>query len=495
MMWHLFQKIISFPESSFLLCGSSINGSRTGASDVDFICHSKYVTYVYSERFFYKGQQLHLIYFPRFKVIDYLICDAYSRETIYINMWRNSHDLLRDSNPLLLSIQDYLSALQKTIVIPPDDFVYYQIQKIASLSEVLNSKENSPLLIASELLLSVATLIVGKRCDTKHLAREITDNGFFLSFMSTYENAVSTHEFGPLCSEAQRIIQHFSVKKNASTTGLSFNTLPNDYLIVYIPGMAKQVSTIRFLHEIELLFSRIANITYYSFNIEPNQALDAGLYLCVYGNKEDLNSVYKELLVFHKHKLEYCRGMGIKMLYPYRTAFSSGYFFGGINVQRELTHFFCDIYKYLYRTGGTPNKERLYSIAMCIYQVFASRLQNGTVFLESVRDSILVDAVDPLGIYNIEQLRMISSSLENKKEQYNAGNDSEYPGKALIRTAIEHSLTYVSTLREAEIFFPSLSPAGNKRETLLRYILLHVHDIMMLSYPQRYETLCMFLQS
>ena len=480
------RKEIGFPRTNYCLCGSLLEGRKTRGVDIDVICWSDCVSYVYSERVIAGDALYHLILFPRYKLLDYLICDVCSWGQVLTDMWKSCCDL-DDSGVIVSSIQEYLRKMETHYVISSDDYIYYQINRIQSLCDNLSCPDNNPLLLASELLLAINGLIAGKQFDTKHLAREVRTNAASKRFQFLFREAAAKEDYSVFVNEVRLFIQQFSINNNASTTGLSYNKISGSFLIVYFPGVRKDGKDEVALRNLESTIRKTTECFLYSFRIESNQALDAGLYLCVHGKGTSLKSAYSSILLFHKQVMGILLKNNIKMLYPYRTAFSSGFYFGGIGLQEHLTPLFSELSSIFHRNIEGP-EQAIYSV----YDSFANTLSNGLLFLENVRDSIIVDVIDPVGEFNVDQLDMITSKFAKATIE---GRDVpiRFDGFGSLRRTVKKILLFVLSLSDNDILFPALSASGNRHETLLRYILLHIQDIMRLSFQERYNSLSVFL--
>ena len=492
-MWHSFVKELGYPESGLFLCGSAVNGSATACSDVDFIHCTHYASYVYSESACCGNKRVQLTFFPRYKLTDYLICDLCTTDRIYFDMWSTCQSVNGGSQSFLLSIQQYLCAVQNLHLAPMDDFVYFQTHQIHALCEVLDCPENcNPLLIASELLLSVTRLMAGKQKDIKHISRSVAGNPVSKRFQDLYTAAVSTQRYDLFCSEVRDLILNFSTDDDISTTGLSYNQPPRRMLIVFVPGLERLDKGRDALWALESKLKE-AGFRSYCFKIEVNQALDAGFYLCIDGENGLSGEAYASIIDFHKKRVGVFLRNEIKMLYPYRTAFSTGFFFGGSAIQKRLTPFFCEVSDLLSSIRATDDSDSfMHAASMCIYDAFAENIPYGRSLLATIRNSIIADVADPIGMYNIDQMKLLSSAIPEMGVDI-LDDIIMLPLRGSLTESIGQLLTYVSSLAEEEIMFPSISLGGTKKGTLLRQILLHLQDIMMLSFQERYETLGDFL--
>ena len=495
-MWQNVIDRITFPGSFLFLCGSTAKGSASDNSDIDFICCTDYASYVYSEQFLLNGKRIQVIFFPRQKLQDYLICDSYSRDCIYNHMWSNALNISYDSSFFLLSIQQYIYSMQNLHRAPLDDYIVFLKQKLSRLCEELMNPSNDQVLISSELLLTIVRLISGKTGSIKHIGREIADNNIYQRFQHLYLDAISSRRYSCFYSEVQEYINMISEDDGSSTTSLSYNIIPNGLFIVYFPGYEPAITQNNeiVLMGLESELDRQSIDSHYSFKVEQNQALDAGLYLCVFDEAHTKEEVYKTVLSYHKKNAEHFLDHDIKMLYPYRTAFTSGFFFGGLVIQKHLTPLFYSISSEIARVRKSSLDGSMLSISTFIYEVFAEEIHRGKELIASLRDSIVADAVDLVGVYNIDQCMIMSNAL--KKVSLN----SEYvlcpkPVEPLLKLSIKQILNYVNHLGEDDILFPSLTPNSDKHEVLFRYILIHLQDILRLNYQERYKSMSFFLSN
>lgn len=494
-MWHSISKELAFLESDLYLCGSIYEGHDTNCSDIDIICNCEYANYVYSERFIFQNKPIHLIVFPKYKLTDYLICDVYSHSHIYASMWKNCMCLADEFCDFTVSMHNYITRLFDVQVEPTDDLTFFQLQKISSFCHDMNNQRDNQLLIASELLLTINRFLARKNCDVKHLSRVLINNDISQMFQDLYSEAVCTKDYSHFLCGVKDFIKKYkpSFDNESFTTAVTYNKIPDGTLIIFLPEVGHITAIRKVLEELSSVIERVIGHNYYCFGIEPNQALDAGSYICVRCNdKKEPSMVYQRIVEYHKKNSTRFLNNGIKLLYPYRTAFSSGLFFGGFAIQEHLSIHFCSIYSLLQKTNIIESRTTLYALAACIYRAFNDSLNDGNDFLYSVRDSLLADAIDPIGVYNIEQMKIMSSALSRKKGARKMVSPSTLNFTSLTEL-INRLIGYVLSLSKDEIIFPSISPYGNKQKALLRYVLLHLQDIMMLSFPQRYETLTCYL--
>jgi len=494
-MWHSITKELAVSESDLYLCGSICEGYDTNCSDIDIICNCKYANYIYSERFIFQNKPIHLIVFPKYKLTDYLICDIYTPSHIYANMWEKCVYLTDDCSDFTVSMHNYITRLFDAHMEPSDDFLYLQLQKLSALCSDLSCQSNNQLLIASELLLTINRFIAGKHCDVKHLSRALVNNGTSQKFQDLYSEAVCTKDYGHFLGGVKDFIKKYkpSLDNESFTTAVSYNKIPDGPFIIFLPEVGHITTIRKILKELSSVIERVVGHNYYCFGIEPNQALDAGSYICVRCNdKEESSMVYQSIVEYHKKNSTRFLNNGIKLLYPYRTAFSSGLFFGGFAIQEHLSIHFCSIHSMFQEKQDIGSGSTLYALTACIYRAFDDSLNDGKDFLYSVRDSLLADVIDPIGVYNIEQMKIMSSALSRKKGTRKMVSPGSLNFTSLTEL-INRLIGYVLSLSKDEIIFPSISSSGNEQRTLLRYILLHLQDIMMLSFPQRHETLSYYL--
>lgn len=490
-MWRSIAKELGFFDSNLLLCGSSLNEVTGMSTDIDLLCYCSYANYVYSEHLYYQERLIHLIVFPKFKFLDYLICNICTQGHIYANMWMKSQSITNDTDDFLGSLQKYITKILETPMATYDDYSFAQLQKIITLCNNMSSCQTNQLLIASELLLTINRFISGIQCDTKHLARHLHNNNTSQVFQKLFTEAVCTKDYSKFLYETKVYIKRYmpSHNHNSCTTAITYNIIPEGGpLIIFIPEVDNNANVAEAIEELSFVLDKIVGKNYYCFKIEPNQALDAGLYFYIHCyDKVLLSTVYANILQYHKDNAKRFLHNGIKLLYPYRTVFSSGLFFGGFEIQKRLTSIFCNLYS-IVRATGCDKLE----LVLCIYKIFANKTNDGNIFLSSMCDRLAIDAADPIGIYNIELLKTMIETLQERTtfEVYCNTDGSRF---STIRGLIEQLIDYVLSISESEILFPNILIYGNEQKTLLHYILLHIQDIFMLSFPQRYETLRSYL--
>lgn len=483
-----------FPESLVFLSGSQALSSNNNQSDIDFICCTKYATYIYSEKIVYKKQILHITFFPKYKLIDYLIHDAFTCGQIYLKMWSQANCLSTAHFPYLCPIQNYIQSLLTMRILPLDDYYYHLIQQIITLCKELEHTTDNQLVIASDLFLSITRFISGKQGGIKHVARSTANNQHYKYFQTLYLRALSTQDYVPFCSSVQKFMSRYRNGVSGSTTGITYNMLQSECIIVFFPSYS-HVNVLNDINaELHSELKKVGASSEYVFFIEPNQALDAGLYLYIAGSKKKLEAYYQVLSSYHKRRIAFFTMHNLKMLYPYRTSFSSGLFFGGINNLRMLQPLFCEFYSALEEIiKRSEDLSTPLSASVSVYQAFLNNIPDGEDLLNCIMDRIAIDVVDSVGVYNIEQISVMSSELKKASIKIYEQKYVGYPSLISLMKITEKIIEYVFSLNSNDIFFPNMLARDENHNMLFRNILLHLQDIMMLNHQQRYESLFTFL--
>lgn len=483
-----------FPESFVFLSGSQASSSNNNQSDIDFICCTKYASYVYSEITVYKKRKLHIIFFPHYKLIDYLIRDVFTCDQIFLKMWSQAKCLSSVHHFYLYQIQHYVQSLISMRFLSVDDYFYHLIQQIITLSEDLEHASDNQLLIASELFITITRFISGKQGGIKHVARSIAKDKNYIFFQNLFLRAITTQDYSTFWLSTQEFMLRYRDGVNGSTTGLTYNKISGGSIIVFSPCSSHDKVLNKVYSEIQSELLKIGGSKAYAFFIEPNQALDAGLYLYIVGEEKDLDMYYQVLSSCHERKATFFISHNINILYPYRTSFSSGLFFGGINTLRALAPLFCDFYEKIEEIiRRSEHADIMLSASIFVYQAFLNTISNGRAFLSSIKDNLAIDVVDSTGVYNVDQIKKMSSELKNAIINIDEQKYIRHPSFISLMKKTEEMIEYVLALDSNDIFFPNMSEYDNKHKHLLRNILLHLQDIMMLNYRQRYESLYAFL--
>ena len=97
-------------------------------------------------------------------------------------------------------------------------------------------------------------------------------------------------------------------------------------------------------------------------------------------------------------------------------------------------------------------------------------------------------------MYNINQTQcMISAIRKRYKRQLTSASNALYETDSSIISNITRIMDYINELADTDIIFPTDFYLGNKKDILLRNILLHIQDIMRLNFHKRYASICYYL--
>lgn len=487
-MWQSVIQSIVPPDSIVYLCGSSVDGTANALSDVDAICCTKYASYIYSEHFLFMGMRFHIVYFPFYKLSDYLLWDCYSRDHIYVNMWSKAQCLNKESSELLKSMQNYTTAVRNQCVSCNDDQYYSLLTRIIELCDDLISVNNDQVLVASDLFIMLSRFLSGLlRTGSKHVGRQLVDNQYMRHLEKAFVSAIQMNRYDDFVDEVKKITSRYGSVRNTSTTGVAYNNRPAENFLIYIPD-----STSKNSHETVLddLISCCGH-NCYSFRVEPNQAMAAGSYIFVPVSDKMWSGVYESVLHYHESKFDYLYNRDIKIVYPYRSVFTTGLYFGGHNIILQLSPMFSEFYFALHSDSLT-RKNRMLQL-LTVYKTVDESIPNGRRVLLMLNKCLESEAADPSGIYNTDLLRMIISQFNKKPMQDNLLSPL-YENNRLV-ACLKRILLYLESIQDDEVFFPSLSLVGCSRDHLYKNVLFHLHDIMKVNYVERYMVLRMYLSN
>lgn len=483
-------QIPRFPGSQILISGSFANGTYSEHSDIDIICLSKYSSYIYSESFASANKSVHITFFPKYKLLEYLICDALTKDRIYLNMWGQCLATTPENHKSISAIHKYIVSMKIIVPILNDDYAFFIIQRIRSLCDALLHEECNPELLASDLFLTAMRGLSGlQKSDTKHICRQLSSNLYARKLQQFFITAVTKHEYKDFALKIQKHINSTYAGIGKSTTGLTYNITPFNQILVFIPDSGMNPDKEKYLSQLEMRCTD----NYYTFRIEPNQAMDAGLYLWIITKHPNAKEQHDTISKYCSQNARLLFENNVQILFPYRTAFETGLYFGGKEIHKNLTPLFCEFYSELQKESTNDDL----TILCIIYDALRKNMRTWRKFLSSFKESLEPDVVDPYGIYNIEQTKCMSYLIKEiyNKDTMKVSDLCRNHQRSDLSKCAERIMAYTNSIPHSSIFFPPISYFGNKRQMLFRNVILHLQDIARIGYRERYASIHYYLVS
>ena len=476
----------------WLVTGSVAKSGRIcKKSDIDLICITRHTVYIYTESCYINGILYQIVFMPFYKLSDILAKDIMSMGKIYVNMIENAIPLFPGKPPWLSSLKAYISKMKSIMHITEDEHITYSTDRILELCRELKDDRNDRMIIAADLFNVMLRFAANcPNASSKHLGRKIKDNPIALKIRQSYEDTVISHDYKTLLTSAKELIQPFITKACNTTTGISFNIPTGDSVILYIPiRNMRQESFRNILTELE---RHCGKHRHYTFYISYNQALECGTYLYIDTMNSDSSRLIESLFRCHKELMQICIKQDIKVIFPYHTAFDTGYYFGGKIIFRSLVRSFCKLSDFISKIA---DKDTLvYGICLC--RQFDKGIANGKQLLTGYMESITLDAVDPNGIYNIRQAQYACKEWERHYDI--CGNrcaKKMLPHDTGFDTIINETTEYIKSINEKDIVFPDITYIGYKKDYLTKNIMDHMFSTLCLGQQEKYAAVYYYLNS
>lgn len=504
----LFQRI-----DGLMLTGSYALNTTNENSDIDIIVLSKNVNYIYSETIYSVGKYVQLIFFPYFKFQNIILDDKNRGEGIYVSMIRNGIICKDTTSRILTKTKRYI--LNSFKVRRCDQLDYALIHQITSALDVIKYSESSSekIYCASELLLNVSRLILGKYTDdAKHLARLMNNKNIAITVLDSFRQLVETNNAARLILEVEKIISIYGGKQHSYTSGWVYTYPSNRHIIVFSPSQSGyNIHFQKYLKEMKSIFP---DCLMYGFYEGKNQIMEEGYYIYIYSSTTPIEVILTKLNNYKKNIIEEALEYGLLFSFPYKTLFHEGLPFGGKVLFNHLVQFYSELWgKYLSFSMINPitNQKNISQIFAIAYfsklSCTSNLLQCGFLeFMRIIYDILFLEAVDPNGLYNISQMnvmkketikRFVKNYNNNRVAYENAIENIEtnsLPELVDLSLTFDALFNFIRDVQESMILIPDIYPINNKKDILIVNISIHIMSIFQLAPHEKFGVIFNYLQ-
>lgn len=456
--------------------------------DIDLVYLTKDTGYIYSESFMVGNIMFQVIYIPIYKLVDIISFDLLTSDRIYINLLRGSVPINSANSEMLAEIKEYIGYMETKIRSFTDNDILYHVTHIQELCSEMSDIRNNATVLASDLFLTLLRFITElPHTASKHLGRAADQNESAQKICLKYIEAMKKGRFDDFTETARRVILPFLVGEERVSTGISYNVPSSRSCIIYIPG--KRSKTDRAKEILSDFEDCCKECLAYSFYIGQNQLMDCGTYLFIrFADTLDNQMVIERLYDVHEKYAETCIAEDLKIIFPYNTAFSSGYYFGGYEIFESLIPSFC----MLHRNIRKDNDENI-----------VSAIQICNAWLEKVDRSLIADyldclalyAVDPNGIYNTRQIQYMKQALSQFYMRQAVNLYTCIDSSDALTSLVNSIIRTTDELEYNEIHFIRTPLSDDKKELLLLNILDHLLSICMLDADEKYAVVYQSLKT
>lgn len=453
------------------------------SSDIDLICLDENIVRIYSETFVVNNVRFQITFMPSYKLADVISADITAPDRIYVNMLEESIPTDANGAKAINEIHDYISYMKNECDRVNDINIYRQLVLIRELCSEISDERNNAVVIASDLLRTLLSFVTElPNTTSKHLGRAVSGNYTATNICTEYIESLKKNDYKKFVKMAISIISQYTADDWKSSTGISYNFPNGSYLTIFIPGCKSRDLAPR--HLLEKLKLSCKDAMCYCFYVGNNQFMENGLYLQV---RHDKKIPMKELIArlhdCHRKFAGFCIKEDLKIIFPYRTSFDSGYMFGGKAIFNILYPFFCK----LYSIAASCNETGI-ALGLTLCNIWKTKCTDGRTMLENYMDSIALDAVDPNSVYNVIQAGYMRVAL---KEYYDSVADSDFPPVDMtvnvsMSETIDGMLNMLQKINEDDIHIIRILFQGRKKYTLLTNILNHLLSIFSLDTDEKY---------
>ena len=445
--------------------------------DIDLVYITQDTGYIYSELFETEAIIFHVIYLPEYKLVDIITHDLITPDRTYINLLKGSISINKYDSVILKEIKEYIDYMESKIQFGDDNDVLYHITHIQELSSEISDKRNNSLVLASDLFLTLLRFVTTLHHTTaKHLGRAVCKNNFAQKLCLKYIDAIKEGDFEDFMETANTIISPYLSGEYKVTTGVSYNIPPRNYCVIFIPGNNSRTRT---AEQILSCFEESCKARRsYSFYICQNQVMNHGTYLFIQiTDKINMNQLYD----VHKKYADTCIAEDLKIIFPYNTAFCSGYYFGGYEIFERLIPLFYQLHKWIQKDN---NDRLLCGIKIC--KVWLEKVKCSFVLMTKYLDYLALYAIDPNCIYNIHQTKYMKQAMTDFYINHSIDLDIQIEAGNELNHIVNSTIQIAERLKENEIHIISTPLSNNKREILLFNILDHFLAICKLDAGEKY---------
>ena len=382
------------------------NGECRKGSDIDLIYLTKNSGHVYSESFVAGNVRFHITFMPAYKLADVIASDIDTLDRIYVNLLEGCVPTDDGGIALLTEIKDYIGYMKSQSDRVQDIHVSWQLGHIRELCSEIPDGRNNAMVIAADLFKTLLAFVTGlPNTMSKHVGRAVAGNLEAEKICAEYTESVTKNDYGGFVSIAMSVISPYIGNGRESSTGISYNQPPKYSLTVFIPGPKNRKLSVRSL--MAKLGLCCKGVPFYTFYVGNNQFMECGTYLHVRSNGEvSTGELLDRFYDCHRKLAGICIKEDMKIIFPYRTSFDTGYRFGGITVFSMLYPVFCKI-----SAISFDCKETGIVLGLAVCNIWRTKIVNGDTLLKKYLDSLALDAVDPNCIYNVVQSEYMKGAL------------------------------------------------------------------------------------
>lgn len=496
-----------------MLTGSYASNTENENSDIDIIVLSKNINYVYSETTYSSSECIQFIFFPYSKFQNILLDDKYRGEGMYASMIRNGI-IWKDTTSLILTkTKRYiLNTFEKH---RSDQLDYALVHQIISALDVIKDSEysNEKIFCASELLLNVTRLLLGKYTDdAKHLARLLLNKDIAVNILDSFRHFVETDNPSKFIRVIEEIISFYGSHQHNYTSGWVFTYPYNKHIIVFSPSQSGyDIHFQKYLVEMKTIFS---DCLIYGFYEGRNQILEEGYYIYIYSDITPIEVILIKLNNYKKRIIKEAIEYGILYSFPYKSLFHEGLSFGGKVLFNHLALFYSELWgKFLSLSMINPveSRKNISKILATDYFLKLNRMSDllqcsFLEFMSYMNDILILEAVDPNGLYNMTQIgvmkeetlkRYIKNYHINKIAYENVVNDID-ENRLLeledLNQTFNALFEFIRNIKENEILMPDIYPVRNKKDMLIVNISIHIMSILQLAPHDKFSIVFNYLQ-
>lgn len=495
-----FEKLLDVADG-VMLTGSHATGRCNSISDIDIVIFSRHVNYLYTESLYDNALNIQLTFLPYYKIQPLIINDITNGQGMYYVMFREGSVLKDDTFKTLTRIKDYVMAENYAYENEQENFSL--ISRITKCLKVVKdgASDAERYFCASEILLDISRLIFHKyNFDGKHLARLAQDNKVGIDLIAAFQRIIGANETEGFVSVVSEAIDKFGGLQDKYTTGWVYTYPASDNMTILFPT---QSFTNQFVREYILKIQKIAKgCDVHAFYVGKSQWMEEGVYVYLFSETVSFFNLLSNLNSFmeaaaHKHS--------IQCTFPYKTLFHTGVLFGGKTILKKLVpHFhsiwnaYCKLVTRNPRNIGKVSKILATLLLIELRPKLADLQSSSKTFFHDLCDTLLLEAVDPNGLYNIFQMKAAKiATLKCYAESYDknvsnyqnlilAINQNSTVGICRLKEFINQLLKIIQTFEDNEIILPNIYIGENKRVILLRNICNHVMSIFQLSPTEKY---------
>ena len=495
-----------------MLTGSYATKSALNCSDIDIIIISRSVNYLYSESICYKKEHIHLIFFPFYKFQDIIIQDINTGRGIYISMIRKGlvikdtkFNILTKTKRFVLNTIDGIRSEQR-------DFEL--LHKITSNIDIIKNSSSliDKIYCASELLLEVSRLITcAYIADAKHLSRITTTQSPELTLINSYQQFIITKDHSNYIKDIEAILVKYGGLQYAWTSSWVF-TYPYDrHIMVFFPMHYGNELYIR--RYIKAFSSITHDCYYYGFYIGKNQIMEEGYYLFIYSSKRAIETIHEELENNKKLILRESNSK-LQISFPYKSLFYKGLQFGGTMLFMRLLPCFARIWRTYFELQNKQTDSIHNNTAHIIATYYFYQFYDSLDFLDieishllsEMCDLLVLEAVDPNGLYNAMQMEYMKKKILYKyqhayqkhrvayKEIITSFNDDSLRELYDFKLIFHELFEILRNTADNDILYPDIYTVKDKKRILVYYISLHIMSIFQLSPQEQFGILFNLLQ-